>query len=268
MLVVDDHPQNRRIAIAHASHHGLRCHAVPTAGDALLALSEAVEKDDPYRVVLIDCQLPEVEFPTLAEAIRADQRYKGVELIALTLLDKRISDDDCRRLRIVSVITKPLNPGELLSVVESIQAPENSAKTTFEVATKPPSTSPVGPTAQTKILVAEDNTVNQRVILLQLKKLGYQADLANNGLEVIQALERATYDIVFMDCHMPEMDGYEATRAIRKDKRFSNLRIIAMTANAMQGDREECLAAGMDDYLSKPAKIEDLKKMLAANTAD
>ena len=266
MLVVDDHAQNRRIAIEHASHWGMRCHAVSTAGDALLALNEALERDDPYRIMLFDCQLPEVEFPTLAEAIRVDQRLKHVKLIALTLQSHHLNDDDCTRLKIGSVITKPLHPEDLFLALENVLSPTNSTGTVFEVATKPPSTSPVVPAQQTRILVAEDNVVNQRVILLQLKKLGYQAELANNGLEVLQALERSSYGIVFMDCQMPEMDGYEATRMIRSDKRYAKLRIIAMTANAMQGDREKCLAAGMDDYLSKPTRLVDLKNMLAVST--
>ena len=264
MLIVDDHAQNRRIAIAHLNHWGLRCHAVSTAGEALLALNAAAESEAPYRVVIFDCQLPETESLSLAAAIRADQRHKAIELIALTLLDKRIDDDDCKKLRIGSVITKPLYPSELITVVGNVLVSANSPGTNPEIVIKTSSASPVTPIQQTRLLVAEDNVVNQRVILLQLKKLGYQADLANNGLEVIQALERTSYGVVFMDCHMPEMDGYETTRAIRNDKRFANLRIIAMTANAMQGDREKCIAAGMDDYLSKPTRLDDLKKILAA----
>ncbi|MBK9990888.1 MAG: response regulator [Verrucomicrobia bacterium] len=265
MLVVDDHAPNRRIAIEYANHWGMRCDAVSTAGEALLALNEALERDDPYRVMLFDCQLPEVEFPTLAEAIRVDQRFNRVKLIALTLLSNRLAEEDCTRLKIGSVITKPLHPDDLFSAIENVLSPKNSTGTAFDVATKPPSVSPVEPAQHIRILVAEDNVVNQRVILLQLKKLGYQADLANNGLEVIQALERSSYGIVFMDCQMPEMDGYEATRVIRRDKRFANLRIIAMTANAMQGDREKCLAAGMSDYLSKPTRLVDLKNALAVS---
>jgi CheY-like chemotaxis protein len=184
-------------------------------------------------------------------------------MIALTLLNQRLGEEDCRRLRIGSVMTKPLNPGELFLAIRKVLAPDSSTGTGLNAATKPPSSSPVSPAQQMRILVAEDNVVNQRVILLQLKKLGYQADLANNGLEVIQALEHSSYGLIFMDCQMPEMDGYEATRAIRKNKRFGNLRIIVMTANAMQGDREKCLAAGMDDYLSKPTRLDDLKKALA-----
>jgi len=132
---------------------------------------------------------------------------------------------------------------------------------------KKASASPIGPQAMpavaARLLVAEDNAVNQRLILHQLKKLGYQANHASNGVEVLRALELTPYDLVLMDCQMPEMDGYETTRLIRGDKRFAHLRIVAMTANAMQGDREKCLEAGMDDYLSKPTRIDELRATLA-----
>jgi len=119
-----------------------------------------------------------------------------------------------------------------------------------------------------KILLAEDNVVNQKVAIRQLKKLGYNADVVANGLEVLDALKRIHYDIILMDCHMPEMDGYEATRSIRNSrikKGLLPIKIIAMTANAMQGDREKCIEAGMDDYISKPVKMEELEAAINRN---
>ncbi|HEU5078213.1 MAG TPA: response regulator [Opitutaceae bacterium] len=113
-----------------------------------------------------------------------------------------------------------------------------------------------------RVLVAEDNAVNQRLVHLQLKRLGYHPDFATNGSEVLKSLERKEYDVILMDCQMPDMDGYEASRAIRRDERFRDVRIIAMTANAMQGDREKCLEAGMDDYLAKPTRLAELKEAL------
>jgi len=113
-----------------------------------------------------------------------------------------------------------------------------------------------------KILLAGDNAVNQKVGLKQLSKLGYRADVAANGLEVLESISRIQYDIILMDCHMPEMDGYEATLKIRSHRNHDQIQIIAMTANAMQGDREKCLDAGMNDYISKPVKLEELKSAL------
>ena len=120
-----------------------------------------------------------------------------------------------------------------------------------------------------RILLAEDNVVNQKVLLFQLRKLGYEADIAVNGLEVLSASKQTQYDVILMDCHTPEMGGYEASRKIRERAATANgqlkpyMRIIALTANAMEGDREKCLAAGMDDYLSKPTRIDDLSAALA-----
>ena len=118
-----------------------------------------------------------------------------------------------------------------------------------------------------RVLVAEDNPVNQRLICLQLRKVGVAADIAGNGFEVLEAIERGHYDVVFMDCQMPELDGYETTRRIRSGGRHTSIRIVAMTANAMQGDRELCLAAGMDDYVSKPIRVEELLAALERTAA-
>jgi CheY-like chemotaxis protein len=112
------------------------------------------------------------------------------------------------------------------------------------------------------VLVAEDNPVNQKLAVGILQKLGYRADIAENGRRAVAAHEALPYDVILMDCHMPELDGYEATRALRQLPGGQQVRIIAMTANAMEGDREKCLAAGMDDYLAKPIRIEELKRVL------
>ena len=260
LLAVDDHAPTHRIVRSHASHWGMRSHAVETAAEALDALSQAADQQDPYRVVLLDCQLPEVDGLVLAATIRADRRFGNVALVMLTWSDRRISSEDVERLTITDVITKPLHTGEfLLAIKKAVMPPQTDGEK--KVSASPIDQLPVT-CGSARLLVAEDNAVNQRLILHQLKKLGYNANLASNGMEVLRALEVAPYDLILMDCQMPELDGYETTRAIRRNPRYSHLRIVAMTANAMLGDREKCLAAGMDDYLAKPTRINELRTAL------
>ena len=260
LLAVDDHIPTHRVVSSYAPCWGVRSQVVETAAEALDALGRAADQRDSHRVVLLDCQLPEVDGLVLAAIIRADRRFGNVALVMLTWPDRRISPEDVQRLALTDVITKPLRPGDLLLAIKKVVMPLQVA------AEKKASTSPVAPLpgsiGSARLLVAEDNAVNQRLILHQLKKLGYHANLASNGAEVIRALEVAPYDLILMDCQMPELDGYETTRMIRRTPRFSQIRIIAMTANAMLGDREKCLAAGMDDYLAKPTRIDELRAAL------
>jgi CheY-like chemotaxis protein len=198
-------------------------------------------------------------------------------MILLTSVDRRFSRDDLRQVGIVEVLTKPIRRQDLLRVI--LRAAASSPLAVLSMARESSSLARSDGLAASntlsgahalpplRILVAEDNVVNQRVIQLQLKKLGCTAEIAANGWEVLEALERSSYDVVLMDCQMPEMDGYEATRRIRQMPRLANMRVIAMTAHAMQGDRELCLAAGMDDYLSKPTRVEDVKAALARSVA-
>ena len=169
-------------------------------------------------------------------------------------------------------LTKPLRRRELIAAVLRAIAPVNGLPAKGDTAkpfpverSESPSTgADEGKIAKVlRILVAEDNVVNQRVTMFQLKKLGHKVEIAGDGLEVLEAIERTDYDVILMDCQMPEMDGYETTKRIRHNKRHQDIRIIAMTANAMKGDREVCLAAGMDDYISKPTAPNDLSIALA-----
>jgi CheY-like chemotaxis protein len=154
-------------------------------------------------------------------------------------------------------LTKPVKPAQLYEALTSLlagaAAPRLPSRPAAEVSPK-----------SARILVAEDNPVNQRVILLQLQRLGYAADAVGNGLEALDALERIDYDIVLMDCQMPEMDGYEAARRIRsREASRAHTPIVAMTAHALAGDREKCLESGMDDYITKPVKVPELSATLA-----
>jgi CheY-like chemotaxis protein len=172
-------------------------------------------------------------------------------------------------------LLKPVRQSELLAALLRVFPPDGQVDAVDTGATRPGSIliepAPAGatqtpaisaPPMSLRVLLAEDNLVNQRVALLQLKKLGHRATAASNGLEVLAALEKADFDVILMDCHMPEMDGFEATRRIRSHPTKARIRVVAVTANAMQGDREKCIAAGMDDYLSKPVRVAELQAAL------
>jgi CheY-like chemotaxis protein len=161
-------------------------------------------------------------------------------------------------------LLKPIRKGELLDALIAVTLDEETLPSRGRVSGSEPPTAAAAEGA--KLLLAEDNLVNQKVALKQLHKLGYKADVVNNGKEALEALERTHYSLVLMDCHMPELDGYEATARIREAERMNpgkeRIRIIAMTADAMHGDREKCMAIGMDDYIAKPVRIEQLKALL------
>jgi CheY-like chemotaxis protein len=195
----------------------------------------------------------------LAEAIRARHLAKPLPLILLTSLGRRL--EDLASGTFAACLSKPIKASQLydslLSVVDTAARPRASA------APAPSLDNQMATRLPLRLLLAEDNPVNQKVALLTLGRLGYRADVAGNGLEVLDALRRQSYDVVLMDVQMPELDGLETTRRIVQDVQPSQRPwIIAMTANAMEGDREACLAAGMDDYLSKPVRAGDLIRAL------
>jgi CheY-like chemotaxis protein len=184
---------------------------------------------------------------SLVEEIRKID--KALPVIALTFAGQRIRPELCK-----NVLVKPVRQSDLFNTLKA--ALDEKFRVDHE------ETSATGsPQADLRILIAEDNESNQKVIVSMLKRLGYQADVVSNGKEVLQALEHAHYDLLLMDVKMPEMDGLEATRIIRR-RLHNEIKIIAITAYALKGDREKCLEAGMDDYISKPVSMEELKRML------
>jgi CheY-like chemotaxis protein/HPt (histidine-containing phosphotransfer) domain-containing protein len=257
LLVVEDNAVNRRIIKQRAEQWGMSVECATCSRDALRLLAE----NQPYDAAILDLQLPEMDGLTLANEIR--QKPYGRYLPLLLLTSVRLRGDDSRpsSASISVFVHKPIRPAQLLdSLCRSMSIQLQREK-------KAPSTPVLDATfarrLPLRLLLADDNAINQKVGLHVLHKLGYRADVANNGLEVIRALEQKAYDIVFLDVQMPEMDGLEATRKIcERWPREKRPCIIAMTGNALMGDREKCLHAGMDDYISKPVRIGELQAAL------
>jgi two-component system sensor histidine kinase/response regulator len=234
-----------------------------TGAEALKLLHRAARDGDPYPLAIIDQQMPDMDGMALARKIKADPIISGTRLILLTSFGKRISPQELNASGFTDCCSKPVRQSSLFDCLASAlgQAPATVQGSPTE---RLLSASPVPCRKKVRILIAEDNSVNLLVALGQLKRLGYTADTACNGQAVLDALEHTHYDIILMDCQMPEMDGYEATRRIRTGNGgFPQPYIIAMTAHAMTGDREKCLAAGMNEYVSKPVLPGTLAAALA-----
>jgi CheY-like chemotaxis protein len=253
VLVLEDNDTNRRILTCWLEKFGMRPTAVTTAQEAL----ERLQQENAFDAAILDFQLPDMNGLSLAAAARELPGGQSLHLLLLTSVHLRAGDPRAAAARVSLSIYKPIRPKQLLDALsQSFDRREASYRGAPAALTFDPSFASRLPL---RILLADDNRVNQKVGSSFLEKLGYHAEVVGNGLEVLQALERQPYDIVFLDVQMPEMDGYEAARQLRLRWTGDRPRIIAMTGNAMQGDRERCLKAGMDDYIAKPVRVEDLR---------
>jgi signal transduction histidine kinase/response regulator of citrate/malate metabolism len=263
-LVVDDNATNRKLLDHLCVAWRMRHRSVDGAAPALAALRRAAREGAPYDLVILDHHMPEVDGLELAQSILTDCRIPRPTLVLLTSRGERLPQAQMDAHGLAACELKPLHPEKLRATLARVLATSRPPPAAAPV----PASAPARPLHEAAILVAEDNPVNQKVTLLQLRNLGFSADVAVNGREAIAALQRKRYALVLMDAQMPELDGIAATRAIRAaqaagDPRLPReLPIIAMTANAMSGDREMCLSAGMDDYLAKPVKPETLREVL------
>jgi CheY-like chemotaxis protein len=219
---------------------------------------ELIRGGDPFDVAILDMQMPELDGLALAREIRRHRSAERLPLILLTSLGRR---EQAEEAHFAARVTKPIRPSQLYDLLLDVLGDSATAAPPERAAEPEPVTATEH--AGLRVLVAEDNPVNQRLARLLLEKLGHRADLVANGAEAVAALERRRYDVILMDVQMPEMDGLEATRLIHERWAAARPRIIAVTAGAMSGDRERCLAAGMDDYLSKPIRPEELAAALA-----
>jgi signal transduction histidine kinase/DNA-binding response OmpR family regulator len=251
LLVVDDNHTNRRIVVHHIHAWGLLARDTASAAEAL----DWIRRGDPFDLAILDLQMPEMDGVTLAREIRAQRDAQVLPLVLCSSLGH--SDLEADGALFAAQLPKPLKPSQLYDALLGIFAGQTPLTRRTEASTGlDPEMAQRQPL---RILLAEDNAVNQKLALRLLAQLGYRADLAANGLEAIAAVERQHYDVVLMDVQMPELDGLEASRMIcQRWPRPHRPRLIAVTANAMQGDREQCLEAGMDAYISKPIRVDEL----------
>jgi signal transduction histidine kinase/CheY-like chemotaxis protein/streptogramin lyase len=272
ILIVDDNATNRQIFSQQINGWRMQPEACASGQEALGAMRRACDEKKPFQIALLDMQMPEMDGITLARAIKADPLLAGTHLLVLTSSGHSYETDELRSLGIAAYLVKPVRQSQLHNVIVDVLnggTPDEIADSSgMTMRIKTPNLSPL---PKVRILVAEDNRVNQKVALGLLSKLGCNADVVADGYEVLSALQRIRYDIIFMDCQMPDMDGYEATQTIRRIENDvtkkcpwkTPVHIIAMTANSMKGDREKCLAVGMNDYVSKPVRISELHAALS-----
>ncbi len=267
VLIVDDNATNREILDHHTRMWKMRSALAESGEQALQMLREQANKD-PFELAILDMQMPEMDGLMLGEKIKADPAIASVRLIMLTSLGNQMDAEAMKKSGIEACVLKPVKQSRLFNRVAEIMAGHRplARKKTQTATLTMKGVVNAGASLKkkpTRILLAEDNIINQKVALGLLNNIGYGADVANNGLEVIAALDLRPYDLILMDCQMPELDGYETTARIRSRADTKSIKIIAMTANAMRGESEKCLEAGMDDYLSKPVRLETLREMLS-----
>ncbi|MEC4674171.1 MAG: response regulator, partial [Nitrospirota bacterium] len=298
VCVVDDNDTNRLLLHHYTSEWKMECSSADSVEDAMLILLKAAEEGRPIDLVLLDQMMPNQDGFDLARSIRSTYELAQTQMVLLTSAGRRGDSQKAKDLGFSAYLTKPLRQAQLYRCLSMVmgraqELTPDSGRPSLPIITRH-TLKELQARERIRILLAEDNIVNQKVAVRMLEKLGYRVNVVANGQEAVEALSRIPFDVVLMDCQMPEMDGYEATRAMRarevenrepetgsqtvregQRKRPHESRltgdgllvtdhvpIIAMTANAMKGDREKCLEAGMDDFLAKPVKLEELEAVL------
>ncbi|MCA9648936.1 MAG: response regulator [Myxococcales bacterium] len=269
VLIVDDHQVNRRILCEQLTRWGLRATACASGPEALQHLHQAHAADDPFGIAILDYHMPPMDGLELARRIKHDETIASTVLVMLSSVTHRAGSEEVDASGCAAYLVKPVHQSDLLDVLVTVWAgrdrqepprvmTRSSSYSSFHAQPRVPGAS------RARVLVVEDNAVNQKVAGRMLEQLGCRVDVASHGREALQMLRSAPYDLVLMDVQMPIMDGLEATRRIRRREREhgGQLMIVAMTAHAMESDRERCLSAGMDDYLSKPVRRRDLLRVL------
>ena len=261
VLVIDDNTTNRCVLEGLTRQWGMRPTTVDSGEAGLAALTAASDRGEPYRVVLLDGVMPGMDGFEVAERIRQRPGLAGATILMLTSRDRAGDAARCRQLGVTSHLVKPLSQPELLAaILNALGAAATHAPAPAMAVAEPADPAPL------RVLVAEDNRVNQAVAVALLKRDGHHVTVVENGVAAVAAATAGGFDAILMDVQMPEMGGLEATAAIRAHEAATGqrVRIIAMTAHAMQGDRDKCLEAGMDDYVSKPIRPQELQRAMAA----
>jgi CheY-like chemotaxis protein len=263
VLIIDDNATNRRILEATVGRWQMDPQVAESGPAGLAKLESAAACGQPFSLVLLDEQMPGMDGLQVIEQIRSIAPLHGVTIMMLTSADQHLSALRCRELGVETYLIKPIKPTELLAMIGRA------------LGTSRPSTAPRVPFIRhnagrsLSILVAEDNVVNQRVVLAMLERMGHRSTLAVDGIEAVNKSSQASFDLILMDVQMPGIDGFEAARRIRSQETATSNRtpILAMTACAMTGDRERCLEAGMDGYVSKPVSLDSVARALAPYAA-
>ena len=260
-LIVDDNATNRKILERQLTQWGMACDSAADADQALVVMRQAARHGDPHRLVLLDLKMPRVNGIELGVAIRADLALSSARLLLLSSSGNGRAA--AMRAGIDGFVTKPARQSQLLDEISRVLS-DDTGQASVDAAPGPVAHGETTPTRGRRVLVAEDNNVNQLVAVALLEKRGFSVDIAADGREAVEMHRHGRYAAIFMDCQMPGLDGFQATAEIRRGEgSLRHTPIIAMTANAMEGDRERCLEAGMDDYIGKPVRSRLLDEVLA-----
>ncbi len=266
ILVVDDNQTNLKILSAQMVRCGVYATCVSSAANALVELRRAAKAGSPFEVALLDHDMPEIDGSQLGRMINADPSISSTRLVLLTSSGQPGESSHFSRMGFAGYLLKPVSHGDLVDTLMIVLGADSEAPDApaLPIVTQHELLSMRARDKRVRVLLAEDNLVNQKVAAKLLEKFGCSVEIAVNGKEAVRAWENGHFDVILMDCQMPEMDGYEATRQIRsREPRSQRMPIIALTAHAMKGADEECRAAGMDEYITKPIDTELLRSCIA-----
>ncbi|MBN1981781.1 MAG: response regulator [Chitinivibrionales bacterium] len=272
ILIVEPNKTSQQVLCHYLESYNCMASCVESSRDALFAVRAAIETETPFDVIIINMQLTWISGTQLASLIRSESRFNNLRIIIITDIGKRGDAARLTKIGVNGYLTKPLKQSQLrdcLAMVftqdRSRFADDGTETTTSQLITQHTIAEEKNKN-RIRILLAEDNAVNQKVAIKLIEKAGYKCDVAKNGMEAVEAQNKNRYDLIFMDCQMPILSGYDATRAIREEEQKSlsnpHVPIIAMTANAMKGDKEKCIESGMDDYIPKPLNIKEIFRII------